>query len=308
MPKSAHFHLKSDDDSSIFISNSPSDFSNKLPKSIHCEEPSFLALKGIQYCNSFENYNSKKDRITLFDFNYIWPPRSKRNPGDVVRYGIYYNITLRSGYYYDPIMFITRLNSKIRAARIKRLKGKELFTYDEASQKFNIAIDLLNLALIIKGNAITLLGLTSLHKNIDSDYVVIGKTKKLNFYIDNGKKKFYLQTDWKRWTSNSTHGGIAPFPAEMNSNAIFNVYLDCIESCIYGSGYSKLLKMLNSKVVGHVGQRVYQEFPDPIFLPLASQTLDVITVQIRNQYGSLVKFLQGPVILFLQLKPARYVV
>ena len=299
--------MKSDDDLEIFEGNTPSSFSNKLATPLHFNEPVSIALRGIQYNPSFENYNSKHDSIILFDFMYLWKPYTKQNPSSTDKFGIYYNISLKSGFYHDPNKFIARLNSQIKSARIKRLKGKNIFRYDESTKKFSINIDGTNLALILEGNAISIMGLTKLHR-LENEYVVIGKSKKYDYFLDGKTKKYFLPSDDRRWTSSNRHGGSAPFPAELDSNAIFNIYLEELSSGIYGSSYSKLLKTMNSKIEGLSGDHVYQEFSYPIFLPLAGQSLHVLSVQIKNQYSTLVKFLKGgPIVLFLQIKPTRLV-
>ena len=301
-----HLHLKSDHDLSIFKSNVPSSFTNKLAHTIHFSEHISVALKGIQYCNTFENYNSKHDRVALFDFMYLWKPHSLKNPSAQPKYGIYYNLSLKSGFYHDAPLFIERMNSKVKSARIKRLKNRNIFSYDDVTRKCNININGLGLALIIRGNAISLLGLSSLH-NLDDEYVVIGKSKKNSYFLDGEEKKYFLPDDYKRWTSNAPHGGLAPFPVELNSNAIFDIYLNVLQSSIYGSKYCKLLKTLNSRAEVRVGERIYQEFQNLTFLPLSTQTLDVLSIEIKNQHDCKVKFLQGPVILFLQIKPTRLI-
>ena len=303
----ASFHLASDQDMFTFPTNSPSQFTNELAHTLHFDEPMAVALKGIEYTNAFENYNSKTDKITLFDFNFKWQPKTKINPSETIRYGIYYNLSPRSGFFSRPQDFIKKINSKVKSAKIKRLNKKDIFYYDEITRKFSIKIDNLNLALIIRGNAIALFGLTSIHNNLENDFVVIGKSKLHSYFIDSEqKRKYFLSSDHRRWVTSNAHGGTCPFEALMDSNNVFNIYLNVLQSSIFGSKYCKLLKKVNSKSGSKIGERIYLEFNDAHYLPLSTQTLRVLEVEIKNQYGVNVNFLHGSTILFLHVKPQRF--
>jgi len=83
-----------------------------------------------------------------------------------------------------------------------------------------------------------------------------------------------------------------------------NIFLDILRSNIFGSVYSKLLKKVNSKSGSLIGERMYQEFTNHTYLPLETQCLDVICVEIKNQYGYHIK-MNGSVILFLHFRPQR---
>ena len=308
MDVSPHFHLSSDDNLSTFPSNSPSQFCNELAHTLHFNEPMAIGLKGIEYTNAFENFNSRTDKITLFDFRFKWKAHTKINPSEEDRYGIYYNLSPKSAYFSKPQDFIKKINSKLRTAKIERLNKKDLFYYDETTRKFSIKINNLDLALIIRGNAITLFGLTNIHSNLDNEYVIIGRSKKYSFYIDSDKKRrYFLASDYRRWNSNNVHGGSCPFDALMNTNSVFNVYLSVLKSNIFGSKYCKLLKKINSKSGSQIGERIYLDFATVNYLPLSTQTLDVLEISIKNQYMANVKFLHGSVILFLHVKPQRLV-
>ena len=52
---------------------------------------------------------------------------------------------------------------------------------------------------------------------------------------------------------------------------------------------------------------IYKEIETPIFLPLSGQMLSDLTICIKNQYHEIVKFLHGPIIIQLQIKPSRLV-
>ena len=63
----------------------------------------------------------------------------------------------------------------------------------------------------------------------------------------------------------------------MNANFIFNIYLDILKSSIYGNTYSKLLKTVNTQIDTNLNMVIYKEINNPVFLPLSSQTMSIIS-------------------------------
>ena len=304
MASCPHLYLKSDDDNGEIRVNTSSNFSNKLVEPIHFNEPMSVCLKGIEYTNSYENYNRTHDKITLFDFEYEFPPRTKVNPSSTPRYGRYYNLSLQSGFYDNIEDFVLKINRKVRSNRIKRIKY-DLIMYDSTTRKCTINVYALNLSLIIKANAISLLGLTNIRHDLTNEFVVIGNDKTKDYFKDkDGQKKYFLDIDHRRWKSSNVNGGLCPFSVNLDTNLIMNIFLDILRSNIFGSVYSKLLKKVNSKSGSLIGERMYQEFTNHTYLPLETQCLDVICVEIKNQYGYHIK-MNGSVILFLHFRPQR---
>ena len=303
-----HVYLRSDDRASVFHDQKLSKFTNELAQPLHFSEDQCVCLKGIEYSNIFENFNKTHDRITIFDFSKAWPPNSPPNPTDSVKYGAFLNIGPRSGFYDDINVFLARVNAKVRSAKIKGLKGKNLFMYDPPTRKISVNIDKLNISLLIRGNSIPLLGLTSLHDLNQDEVVILGKSKLKSYYLaDDGSKRFFLPSDKKRWKSQSPHGGLAPFEVNLDVNAIINVYTDILQSFTFGSKYCKLLKKINSSSVGKIGQRIYKEFSHLTYLPINTQDVHLINVELKTQHGNLIKWLSGPIILFLHFKPQRLI-
>ena len=122
-----HVYLRSDDRALVFHDQSLSKFTNELAQPLHFSEDQCVCLKAIEYSNIFENFNKTHDRITIFDFSKAWPPNTPPNPTDSVKYGAFLNIGPRSGFYDDINVFLARVNAKVRSAKIKGLKGKNLF-------------------------------------------------------------------------------------------------------------------------------------------------------------------------------------
>lgn len=309
MAESHLIHLCSDDSKDIFPDNIQNSFSNKLVQMIHFREKMSVSLTGFEFSNLLENYDRKNGRIVLFYFNQAWPPGTKENPSSQTRYGIYFNLSPRSGFYSSAEDFIGKLNLKVKVAKIKELNKRDVFFLDPFSRKCTINLYDLNIALIFRGQACKLIGLSDTN-NVDMDFLVIGKNKEKDyFYTDNQKKNklYFLESDKKRWRSDDTRGGICSFPVSLDLNNIFYIYLDILEPHINGSSYCKLLKKMNSNDFLRVGERTYHEFTNLNFQPISTQCLNILSINIKNHYNKPVKFLNGSVIITLLFKPTRYV-
>ena len=300
-------HLISDASQATFPSNKPSSFSCQLPEKLHFSEPMCVCLNSIEFDNLIANVDENKDKIILFDFFKAFPPGKPPNVSDRTEYGFYSNISLKTGAFSNPHIICEKLNSKIRNTKIERLKGVQIFSYDDNLKKFNINVKDLNISLIIRQNWISIFGLSG-SQQVKQQYVVLGRTKENDFYYFNKEKRFFLSVDKRRWASDSLTGGLASFPANFEINSILSIHLAELKAKIYGDRYAKILKTFESRQENTMkGDRIHISFPTQDFCSLSSQTLSVLHVSVTNSFDEAPIFMEGNIVLFLSFRPQRLV-
>lgn len=301
-----YLHLISDHSVEIFHDNSPSNFSNQLAHGLHFREPFSVCLKGIEFTNCISNIVANFDRLILFDFEHVWPPFTGPNHTPESRYGKYFNISLKSGFYSDPIKICKKLNAKIKGTKILRISSHRVFSYDPNLKKFNIDVSGLDISLLIRRNLITIFGLSD-SSTYKGEYVVLGNSKTKNYYLKNKFKRFFLEKDERRWKSDSKSGGTAAFEANLNLNSVISVELDILSSELYGSKYTKILRTFYVDPEIKFGQRIYKEFPSQAYFQLQQTSLSIIGVKLIDYLGDQIFFSRGNVKLFLAFRPQRLV-
>ncbi|KAK7500204.1 hypothetical protein BaRGS_00008427 [Batillaria attramentaria] len=82
------------------------------------------------------------------------------------------------------------------------------------------------------------------------------------------------------------------------------VYASVVQDRIVGDTRAPLLRMVPAR--GKHGDIVFQTYHDVHFLPVAFNSFDRVTINIRNGAGDLVPFETGQVVVTLQLRPRPY--
>lgn len=301
-----YIHLVSDHSIDIFHDNSPSHFTNQLAHGLHFREPSAVCLKGIEFSNSIANIVANLDRLILFDFEHFWEPLKPPNQTQEPRWGKYYNVGLKTGYYSDPLKICKKLNAKIKGTMIKRVSTTKIFSYDQNLKKFSINVSGLSVSLLIRRNLIGLFGLSD-SSTYKGEFVVLGNSKTKDFYLKKNEKRFFLEQDERRWRSDSKTGGVAAYKSNLDINSVLNVELDILCSQLYGSKYTKILRTFYLEPEIKFGQRIYKEFPSQAYFPLIQTSLTSLTVKLTDHMGDQIFFSRGNVKVFLAFRPQRLV-
>lgn len=82
------------------------------------------------------------------------------------------------------------------------------------------------------------------------------------------------------------------------------VYCDIIENQVLSSARVPILRICEIPRK-RIGERVFLNFPDPPYFPLASKTIDIIHIKLTDSFGNLIKFQGGVTVARLHLRPRK---
>lgn len=289
--KDFHILLSSDDSSSeSFTNNNMNNFTNLLVHPVFTMKHMKCALLSYTFFNTVNNYEDRKDSIMIFDFLF-------ENPNK--KYGKLYKLRMRSGYYESPEKFESSLNEAVKQCKIKRLNGKQIFSYDHINQKFSIS-QLKNnyLSILVRGFSISILGLGIKKENDSEHFVILGMSKLRSYYYYNHEKRYFSLR--KRWKSDSAFGGQAPYVPVLSSLDTLTVECNMLTPYIFGNNYCQILKTFEvDRDEKSIGRYIVKEFNFPVYHEIKNESIRFIQITSKDSYGKFVKFSQGKVIVHL---------
>ena len=202
------------------------------------------------------------------------------------------NLKIPPGNYKNPETVCEFLNKLVDNANIPRLKNKQLFTYNQYTQKFSLNVKDLYVTLLVKGSLIDILGLERRHA-VSNQIAYIGKSKDKHFYMYKDEKTpRYFKNQIRSWHSDAEQGGRAPFCAQMTTVTAFLVYVDFVKDVIFGSKFSNILRTVAVRGLNG-GERVVECFNKRMYVPLKYNTFNSISVQIRDFQNNHIGFNSG---------------
>ena len=282
-----YVHVASTDSMDIFPENSASDFTNVLPRDISFSDVRNyeVSLAECSYNSSFYNVD-ENCAFGIFDFLYYWEKESPPSWGKLT------NLKIPPGNYKNPETVCEFLNKLVDNANIPRLKNKQLFTYNQYTQKFSLNVKDLYVTLLVKGSLIDILGLERRHA-VSNQIAYIGKSKDKHFYMYKDEKTpRYFKNQIRSWHSDAEQGGRAPFCAQMTTVTAFLVYVDFVKDVIFGSKFSNILRTVAVRGLNG-GERVVECFNKRMYVPLKYNTFNSISVQIRDFQNNHIGFNSG---------------
>ena len=126
-----------------------------------------------------------------------------------------------------------------------------------------------------------------------------GLSEVLGFNDQNSLGSFSGQED----TNELLHAAAAPDLARQTHN-IF-IYSDIVRLVMVGNGYAPLLKLLPTNEQDR-GKYVTKEFIDRYYMPLSSNYIKQITIDLRDDQGSNIRFTGGKVTVVLHFRPKQH--
>ena len=126
-----------------------------------------------------------------------------------------------------------------------------------------------------------------------------GLSEVVGFDDQNSLVSFSGQED----TNELLHAAAAPDLARQTHN-IF-IYSDIVRLVMVGNGYAPLLRLLPTNEQDR-GKYVTKEFIDRYYMPLSSNYIKQITIDVRDDQGSNIRFTGGKVTVVLHFRPKQH--
>ena len=298
MAESFYLTLLSDASMDHYPKNTPSNFTNKLIRTVDLPEDMEVALVEMSYVKTFNNVTIAKGSLQVFDFLY----RQKNG-----YFGEMFDCEIPQGYYSSAKIFAEQLNKSISRC-VPRLREfhKDIFDYCDVTRKFSYDSGDPYLTILIKGDLLRLLGAGSgIHIQNETLYIGPGKKSKYVFFdTESGSevtRRFQLKETWKA----SLPAAEMQLPSQMQEVDSFIVYCSIIEQQIVGDTFSEMLRWI--PIRGDDGKRQVERFIKPHYCSVMNRHIPTIQISIKNIFDEFIKFQLGVVQIKLHFRKKKYV-
>ena len=260
--------LPSNSSMDVFANNTTAKFVTKLPDVLELDGEWEVALSEIHYPHAW--YNIPRNVCKFIVFYKVWFDREQiqNQPFEWWPVGGSH-LTLSEGYYASPQEIIDEMK-KLIADYYAVLPPDERFGYFKyAHQREKCVFDLEPETILILNEPLAMM---------------------LGFDVRTmiGPDRFESST-------------IPDMDAALSSSSLY-VYCDIIEHNVVGDSKVPLLRLVNVK--GKHGERVYQKFTMPIYVPLQKHHFDTIEINIMIDTGGPVPFVRGKSVVILHFRRA----
>ena len=267
-----------------YPNNRGSNFTNKLPVPLEFPPDTYVSLEEISYINAFYNVVGERNKISVFDFEYEWPPNSAHNSKPYSMWGKFHNVTLRDGHYTSRDGLVDMLNEVISSTGVKQVENKKIFTYDATSLKIHYNMQNIQASIFLRGALLNLLGIKQGAQGGSNEFMVVGRAKDAETFEwtkENGEKEtrhfYHPQNQW----SSSGNKGDSDYPVNLAPYSSMVIYTDIICSQIVGNMYSDSLRCLAIKAPDSAPpSQVIHEVKNPYYLKLNRLFISEISVLI----------------------------
>ena len=300
----------------LYPGNVGSSFVNKLVVPQQLPDNTFVALEEIGYVNSFYNVRKTQNSITIYDMLYeVAANTPKLNPNPYPIYGAYFACPLKEGFYGSMQELCNMINEAIRKSGVPQVKDRTIFSYDPVTMKFSYDVKGLWLALWLRGDLLSMLGLEQSQAS-DSQYVVIGKSKDAPTYeypksliptiiLSRPDNKDTVTRHFRNphilWRADTKKDKDEfEFVAQLVLVNSMIVYIDCIDSQVTGDSFTDALRIVPIKADVKPGSSVVTHFNKPYFLRCNKRYIPTVAIEIRDLASVPIDFKQGIVRLKLR--------
>lgn len=298
MAESFYVTLLSDASMDYHPQNTPSNFINKLARTIDLPENMEVGLAEMSYIKSFDNVYIQKGSLQVFDFLY----RYKNG-----YWGEMFDCDIPEGYYSSASTFADQLNKSISRAvpRIREFH-KKIFEYNGVTRKFSYDLRDPYLTIRIKGDLLRLLGAGRGNFSLDQAlYIGAEKKDKYSYWsVKSGEEKLRRFKSTETWKGSALSGEMK-FGPQMQEVDSFIVYCSIIEQQIVGDTSSEMLRWLPIK--GEDGKRQVERFNKTHYVDVRHRHIPSIQISIKNIFDDFIKFQSGVVQIKLHFRKKKAV-
>lgn len=244
--------------------NKLSQYTTRLPQSIHLTGKWEVGLVEIQYPHTW--YNVKKGEVYVEAATF--------NESDGSRDHLE-RVELRAGFYGDPGPLCKRLNRKIQ--RVVEDEGRILFEYDNLSNKVEITTKFATIRVSEK-----LRQILGFDRNLLN---IVPRSPDSSEMVQN----YSIKSHPGDGVVDMAHGFYSMY-----------VYCDIVEDRIVGDSTVPLLR--NVPIEGKHGDIITRTYENIHYLPVQKKMFDTLEINIRDDTGVLVPFERGKVTVTLHFR------
>lgn len=269
----------------IQFENTPSDFTNRLPKPLDLPGNMTFGISEISYVPVCNNFLELKYGFSVFDFLHEIKPWVEGSP---VLWGETFTYAFEGGYMKSEKAICSYLNEFIWNS-IPRLKKKKIFYYDGIKRKFCISAKGKYITLFLSPELTNFLGFTQdVLPFIDVNglkvrrAIVAGKSQlsDTNTFKHDGITKTLKPRIPGTWLKDIDDGPSA-YDTAFRTRDTLLIYSDLVQEQISGDTYTNLIRMC-SIPDGVDNRRVVEKFPKIQYMSVNKRHVPTISINIKD--------------------------